>query len=77
MKLGAGRQTKDDVIDMSAGVILMKKVGDKVAQGELLCRAYTNKNEAEYQEVLTQLHDAFELSEEEVKVAPIIHDYIR
>lgn len=77
MKLGAGRQTKDDVIDMSAGVILMKKVGDQVAQGELLCRAYTNKNEAEYQEVLTQLHDAFELSEEEVKVAPIIHDYIR
>lgn len=77
MKLGAGRQTKDDLIDMSAGVILMKKVGDIVTKGELLCRAYTNKKEAEYREVLTELHDAFELSEEVVKVAPIIHDYIR
>lgn len=77
MKLGAGRRTKDDVIDMSAGVLLMKKVGDFVEKGDLLCRAFTNKNEKEYREVLTQLHDAFELSKNEVKVAPIIHDYIR
>lgn len=77
MKLGAGRQTKEDVIDMSAGVILKKKVGDEVKIGDLLCVAYTNKKEAEYREVLIQLHDAFELSATKIKVAPIIHDYIR
>ena len=48
MKLGAGRRTKDDTIDMSAGVVLNKKVGDHVKKGELLCRAYTNKKESEY-----------------------------
>lgn len=77
MKLGAGRQTKDDVIDMSAGVVLAKKVGDEVKKGDILCRVYTNKPQAEYQEVLTQLHDAFVLNEQPVKVAAIIHDYIR
>lgn len=77
MKLGAGRQTKEDVIDMSAGVVLKKKVGDYVKAGELLCVAYTNKKEAEYREVLVQLHDAFELSPTKIVVAPIIHDYIR
>lgn len=77
MKLGAGRRTKDDTIDMSAGVVLNKKVGDHVKKGELLCRAYTNKKESEYREVLIQLHDAFEFSDKEITVAPIIHEYIR
>ena len=34
MVLGAGRLTKDDVIDPSAGIVLAAKVGDEVAQGE-------------------------------------------
>ncbi len=76
MKLGAGRQTKDDEIDMSAGVILNKKVGDFVKKGDILCVAHTNKNEADFKEVLVQLHDAFHLSNTKVSVAPIIHDYI-
>ena len=33
---GAGRAAKDDVIDLSAGVLLNKKVGDKVGRGETL-----------------------------------------
>ncbi len=32
--LGAGREKKDDIIDYSAGIILCKKTGDKVAKGE-------------------------------------------
>ena len=32
--LGAGREKKDDIIDYSAGIILCKKTGDKVTQGE-------------------------------------------
>ncbi len=34
--LGAGRATKDDTIDNSAGIILKKKPGDKVSEGDVL-----------------------------------------
>jgi len=36
MTLGAGRATKDDVIDPAVGVVLVRKVGDPVKQGEPL-----------------------------------------
>jgi len=39
---GAGRATKEDTIDLSAGIILAKKVGDPVAKGELLASVYGN-----------------------------------
>jgi pyrimidine-nucleoside phosphorylase len=40
--LGAGRNTKEDKIDYSAGIILNKKTGDKVEKGEVLATLYTN-----------------------------------
>lgn len=43
MLLGAGRQTKEDSIDYSVGVVLHKKVGEKVAEGEPLVTIYANK----------------------------------
>ena len=39
---GAGREKKEDSIDMSAGIVLNKKVGDEVMEGELLFTAYAN-----------------------------------
>ncbi len=39
--LGAGRETKDDTIDMSAGIILRKKNGDFVNKGDTLATLYT------------------------------------
>lgn len=40
--LGAGRVTKEDAIDYSAGIRIHRKVGDKVCKGESLCTLYTN-----------------------------------
>jgi len=40
MILGAGRKTKDEPIDHSIGIILKKKVGDKVKEGEPLALFY-------------------------------------
>ncbi len=40
--LGAGRITKDDVIDFAAGIHINKKTGDRVDCGETLCTLYTN-----------------------------------
>jgi len=41
--LGAGRVKKEDAIDHSAGILLLKKTGDRVRQGEPIARLYTNK----------------------------------
>ena len=41
--LGAGRETKDSVIDPAAGIILLKKTGDKVSEGDVLARLYTSQ----------------------------------
>ena len=43
MKLGAGRATKEDVLDFTAGIVLEKKVGSKVDVGDTLCKVYSNK----------------------------------
>ncbi|MBQ4616764.1 MAG: thymidine phosphorylase [Clostridia bacterium] len=40
--LGAGRTKKGDALDMSAGLMLHKKTGDAVQQGELLCTLYAS-----------------------------------
>ncbi len=42
MNLGAGRKTKESQIDMGAGIVLHKKIGDKVEEGESLATLYTN-----------------------------------
>lgn len=47
MKLGAGRATKDDVIDLGVGLVLHKKVGDAVTKGESLVSIYSNRPEVE------------------------------
>ena len=44
--LGAGRETKESTIDLSAGIILNYKMGDFVTKGDVLALLYTNKKEA-------------------------------
>jgi pyrimidine-nucleoside phosphorylase len=39
---GAGRATKEDTIDLSAGIMLYKKVGDPVKKGDLLASVFGN-----------------------------------
>ena len=43
--LGAGRETKEDTIDYSAGIVLKKKTGDKIQKGDVLAVLYGNKQE--------------------------------
>ena len=75
MKLGAGRETMEDVIDMSAGIVLNKKVGDKVKKGELLALCHTNKPDTI--SVEQEVHDAFLIVPEKVEKGPIVHNYIK
>ena len=41
--LGAGRNTKEDVIDMSAGIYLSAKTGDYVKAGDVIAVLYSGK----------------------------------
>lgn len=43
--LGAGRKTKEDEIDLSAGIVLKKKVGAEVKAGEVLAVLYSDDEE--------------------------------
>ncbi len=43
--LGAGRETKDSIIDYSAGIIINNKVGDYVKEGQIIATLYADKEE--------------------------------
>ena len=44
--LGAGREKKEDAIDFSAGIVLNKKSGNKVAKGDTIATLYTNNKDS-------------------------------
>lgn len=46
MHLGAGRKTKESIIDHSAGIVLFKKPGDLVKKGEMLAEFHTSSKQA-------------------------------
>ncbi len=66
--LGAGRQTAEDDIDYSAGIILNKKTGDFVSKGDKLCTLYTNREKV-ISDVEIKYLSAVKLSE--VKPEPV------
>jgi pyrimidine-nucleoside phosphorylase len=45
LELGAGRKTKEDLIDYSAGIIFYPKIGQKIYKGDLIATLFTNKKE--------------------------------
>lgn len=77
MKLGGGRSTMDDVIDMSAGIMLNKKVGDTVKKGELLCVLHTNKDAQVYNEIAKDVLNSFEIVDEFVAKENVIKEIIK
>ncbi len=66
MKLGGGRETKDDDIDPNVGIELHRKVGDYVSKGDLLLNIYRNK--AITDDIISLLDDAYVLVEEKIAV---------
>ena len=63
--LGGGIEKITDVIDMSAGIILNKKVGDFVKKGELLCTLHTNKDNVDH--IIKSVKEAFIFQAEPIK----------
>ena len=44
MVIGAGRETKESIIDHAVGIKILKKVGDKVEKGDLIAQIFYNDN---------------------------------
>lgn len=73
MLLGAGRVTKDDIIDLAVGLVLNKKVGDKVEAGESLVTIYANQEDVK--DVEAKILENITISDEQVKPT-LIHKVI-
>ncbi|MDF2669617.1 MAG: deoA [Paenibacillus sp.] len=54
MLLGAGRETKEASIDLAAGIMLNRKVGDRVEPGEALVELHTNRTDPKLIEEVSQ-----------------------
>jgi thymidine phosphorylase len=44
LELGAGRRTKDDLIDHKAGIVLYKKIGDRLSKNDIVCELRSDSN---------------------------------
>ncbi len=75
MRLGAGRETKDDVILKDVGIVLKKKRGDAVEKGEPLAVLHVQDQGVDdaYQMVL----GAYRISQEPVAFRPLIKSVVR
>lgn len=62
LSLGAGRETIDSEIDLSAGIVLEKRLGDHVKPGDLLARVHSN-NKSKGDEVVKRLEEIFIIGE--------------
>ncbi|MEC3839447.1 pyrimidine-nucleoside phosphorylase [Bacillus amyloliquefaciens] len=73
MLLGAGRATKEDEIDLAVGIMLCKKVGDKVEKGEPLVTLYANRENVD--DVTAKVYDNIRISEK-AEAPKLIHTLI-
>lgn len=72
--LGAGRASKDDIIDHTAGILMLKKTGDRVNKGDVLCTLYSN-NEAALKTAEQQYLDAVKIGEK-AEGKPLVYKVI-
>ena len=73
MMLGAGRQTKEDVIDLGVGIVLNKKVGEHVEKGENILTIHTNTKEID--DILYKLDNSITI-ESKGEAPTLIHKII-
>jgi len=75
MTLGAGRATKDSVIDPRAGVILLKKPSDEVKRGDVIARLFTEKKDT-FDAARDQIISALEFTDTAPEKPTLIHEII-
>jgi pyrimidine-nucleoside phosphorylase len=74
MLLGAGRATKESIIDLAVGLVLRKKIGDQVAKGESLVTIYSNFEDINA--VKEKLYKNIKLSSLKIGAPILVHEEI-
>ena len=69
--IGAGRQRKEDAIDHSAGIMIHKKIGDKVSAGDELATVYSNR-EAAIENACMKIEQAYRIGYNAPDKKPLI-----
>jgi len=75
LHLGAGRQTKDDIIDHAVGVVCLLKPGDRVAEGEPLAEIHAAQ-EADADEAARELRAAYVVADEPPPERSVVLDVL-
>ena len=70
--LGAGRETKDSVIDFSAGIIINKKYGEDIEAGDVLATMYAN-DESLFEAAAKKYLEAIEIKNTKPEIKPLIY----
>lgn len=73
--LGGGRETLDSVIDLSVGIVLNKKCGDKVSAGDVLAYVHYNDDKKK-EDAVKRLKDAYQIGNSYNKTKKVIIDKI-
>lgn len=76
MELGAGRATKEDVIDLAVGVVLNKKRGERVAVGDTIAYVHAN-DESKIKKAEEDILANYKIEDVQGKEIPLIYDVIR
>lgn len=74
MMLGAGRATKEDVIDLAVGLSVLKKVGQKVSKGDVLVMLHSNRQDVSA--VVEKIQNAYTVGEK-VAEPTLIYDVVK
>lgn len=74
--LGAGRIRKEDSIDNAVGIILNKKVSDKVEKKDVLVTIYANSRE-KLEEAKKNLLDVIKIEDEEIEKPEMILEIMK
>ena len=72
---GAGRATKEDQLDLSAGVKVLAKVGQIVQEGQVLLEIYSNERD-KLDAAMSQAKKAFKLSKNKVEPPVLIKEIL-
>ncbi|HFE9681941.1 TPA: pyrimidine-nucleoside phosphorylase [Clostridium perfringens] len=75
MELGAGRATKESIIDLAVGIVLQKKRGDKVNEGDIIAYIHAD-DEEKGKKAVDGILANYEISDS-VKDIPLIYDIVK
>ena len=76
LMLGGGRETKESEIDLAVGLVLQKKVGDFVKEGDVLALIHAN-DEAKCEAATKRFLQAYTITDANIQKLPLIRGILK